>query len=168
MGVWYSLVVAQVGTLVIVYFIDLAEKRKSGGKYKNFYLLEETEDNELLALSFKGTKENAAGVSLYLSSFLSKTELKKAVQTGLQLPLKKWLQAVPKEWKAKKKFADIDIRIFADKKETIISVRDNGDEFDPLNDDKEFEMSPLTVVKAISDKVEYSRALGFNRTIIKL
>mgnify|MGYP000544405622 CR=1 FL=1 len=52
----YSLVVAQVGTLVVVYFIDLAEKRKSGGKYKNFYLLEETEDNELLALSFKGTK----------------------------------------------------------------------------------------------------------------
>ena len=40
--------------------------------------------------------------------------------------------------------------------------------FDPLNDDKEFEMSPLTVVKAISDKVEYSRVLGFNRTIIKL
>ena len=68
----------------------------------------------------------------------------------------------------KKKFADIDIRIFADKNETIISVRDNGDEFDPLNDDKEFEMSPLTVVKAISDKVEYSRVLGFNRTIIKL
>lgn len=68
----------------------------------------------------------------------------------------------------KKKFADIDIRIFADKKETIISVRDNGDEFDPLNDDKEFEMSSLTVVKAISDKVEYSRVLGFNRTIIKL
>lgn len=101
-GVWYSLVVAQVGTLVVVYFIDLAEKRKSGGKYKNFYLLEETEDNELLALSFKGTKENAAGVSLYLSSFLSKTELKKAMQTGLQLPLKKWLQAVPKEWKAKR------------------------------------------------------------------
>ena len=63
---------------------------------------------------------------------------------------------------------DIDIRIFADKNETIISVRDNGDEFDPLNDDKEFEMSPLTVVKAISDKVEYSRVLGFNRTIIKL
>ena len=59
-------------------------------------------------------------------------------------------------------------RLFADKKETIISVRDNGDEFDPLNDYKEFEMSPLTLVKAISDKVEYSRALGFNRTIIKL
>ena len=77
-GVWYSLVVAQVGTLVVVYFIDLAEKRKSGGKYKNFYLLEETEDNELLALSFKGTKENAAGVSLYLSSFLSKNGIEES------------------------------------------------------------------------------------------
>ena len=33
--------------------LTLAEKEKSGGKYKNFYLLEETEDNELLALRLK-------------------------------------------------------------------------------------------------------------------
>ena len=65
-------------------------------------------------------------------------------------------------------FADSVIRILADKYESIFSVRDNGDDFDPLNVDKEFVMSPLTVVKAISDKVEYSRVLGFNRTIIKL
>ena len=90
------------GTLVVVYFIDLAEKRKSGGKYKNFYLLEETEDNELLALSFKGTKENAAGVLFTSLLSFQRTELKKAVQTELQLPLRKWLQAVPKEWKAKR------------------------------------------------------------------
>lgn len=70
-----------------------------------------------------------------------RTELKKAVQTELQLPLKKWLQAVPKEWKAKE-ICRHRHQNFADKNETIISVRDNGDEFDPLNDDKEFEMSP--------------------------
>jgi Na+-driven multidrug efflux pump len=167
-GVWYSLVVAQVGTLVVVYFIDLAEKRKSGGKYKNFYLLEETEDNELLALSFKGTKENAAGVSLYLSSFLSKNGIEESRANRIAVAVEEMAASCAERMEGKKKFADIDIRIFADKKETIISVRDNGDEFDPLNDDKEFEMSPLTVVKAISDKVEYSRALGFNRTIIKL
>lgn len=160
--------VAQVGTLVVVYFIDLAEKRKSGGKYKNFYLLEETEDNELLALSFKGTKENAAGVSLYLSSFLSKNGIEESRANRIAVAVEEMAANCAERMEGKKKFADIDIRIFADKNETIISVRDNGDEFDPLNGDKEFEMSPLTVVKAISDKVEYSRALGFNRTIIKL
>ena len=167
-GVWYSLVVAQVGTLVVVYFIDLAEKSKSGGTYKNFYLLEETEDNELLALSFKGTKENAAGVSLYLSSFLSKNGNEESRANRIAVAVEEMAASCAERMEGKKKFADIDIRIFADKNETIISVRDNGDEFDPLNDDKEFEMSPLTVVKAISDKVEYSRVLGFNRTIIKL
>ena len=147
---------------------DLAEKRKSGGKYKNFYLLEETEDNELLALSFKGTKENAAGVSLYLSSFLSKNGIEESRANRIAVAVEEMAASCAERMEGKKKFADIDIRIFADKKETIISVRDNGDEFDPLNDDKEFEMSSLTVVKAISDKVEYSRVLGFNRTIIKL
>ena len=173
-GVWYSLVVAQVGTLVVVYFIDLAEKRKSGGKYKNFYLDMFRAKGILelmkgyLALSFKGTKENAAGVSLYLSSFLSKNGIEESRANRIAVAVEEMAANCAERMKGKKKFADIDIRIFADKNETIISVRDNGDEFDPLNDDKEFEMSPLTVVKAISDKVEYSRVLGFNRTIIKL
>ena len=126
-GVWYSLVVAQVGTLVVVYFIDLAEKRKSGGKYKNFYLLEETEDNELLALSFKGTKENAAGVSLYLSSFLSKNGIEESRANRIAVAVEEMAANCAERMEGKKKFADIDIRIFADKKETIISVRDNGD-----------------------------------------
>ena len=116
----------------------------------------------------KGTKENAAGVSLYLSSFLSKNGIEESRANRIAVAVEEMAASCAERMEGKKKFADIDIRIFADKNETIISVRDNGDEFDPLNDDKEFEMSPLTVVKAISDKVEYSRALGFNRTIIKL
>ena len=102
------------------------------------------------------------------SFFLSKNGIEESRANRIAVAVEEMAANCAERMEGKKKFADIDIRIFADKKETIISVRDNGDEFDPLNDDKEFEMSPLTVVKAISDKVEYSRALGFNRTIIKL
>ncbi len=166
-GVWLSLVVSQVGTLIVVYFIDLAEKKKSGGKYKNFYLLEETDDNELLSLSFKGTRENAAGVSLYLSSFLAKNGIEEHRANRIAVAVEEMAADCAQRMNGKKKDADIDIRIFSDSDGTIISVRDNGEEFNPLDGDN-LEPSPLSVVKAISKNVEYSRVIGFNRTIIKL
>ncbi len=166
-GVWLSLVVSQFGTLVVVYFIDLVEKKKSGGKYKSFYLLEETEDNEILSLSFKGTKENAAGVSLYLSSFLAKNGIEELRANRIEVAVEEMAADCAERMKNKKKDADIDIRIFSDRDGTVISVRDNGEEFNPLDCEKQ-EPNPLSVVKAISEKVEYSRVIGFNRTIIKL
>lgn len=166
-GVWISLVVAQVGTLVVVYFIDLVEKKRSGGKYKNFYLLEETDDNELLSLSFKGTKENAAGVSLYLSSFLAKNGIEELCANRIAVAVEEMAADCAERMSSKKKDADIDIRIFSDSDGTIISVRDNGEPFDPIDCGGQ-EPSSLNVVKAISESVEYSRVIGFNRTIIKL
>lgn len=148
--------------------MTLPKRENRAESIKTFTFLKKPRTTSLLALSFKGTKENAAGVSLYLSSFLSKNGIEESRANRIAVAVEEMAANCAERMEGKKKFADIDIRIFADKKETIISVRDNGDEFDPLNDDKEFEMSPLTVVKAISDKVEYSRALGFNRTIIKL
>ena len=174
--------------------IRFEQKAKSfdKDKWKNFLIYVEQERGEIHPVTFeligearkmavkvgyqvncvivggKGTKENAAGVSLYLSSFLSKNGIEESRANRIAVAVEEMAANCAERMEGKKKFADIDIRIFADKNETIISVRDNGDEFDPLNDDKEFEMSPLTVVKAISDKVEYSRVLGFNRTIIKL
>ncbi len=166
-GVWFSLVVSQFGTLIAVYFIDLVEKKKSGGKYKSFYLLEETEDNEILSLSFKGTKENAAGVSLYLSSFLAKNGIEELRANRIAVAVEEMAADCAERMSGKKKNADIDIRIFSDRDGTVISVRDNGEEFNPLESGKP-EPNPLSVVKAISEKVEYSRVIGFNRTIIKL
>ena len=56
-----------------------------------------------------------------------------------------------------------------DKNETIVSIRDNGEEFNPtLDSENDSQLNPLSVVRAISKSVEYSRELGFNRTIIKM
>ena len=71
-GVWMSLCVAQVGTLAAISLITLIIKKKSKGKYEDFYLLEAADNNEIVSLSFKATKENASGVSSYLMSFLTR------------------------------------------------------------------------------------------------
>ncbi len=167
-GIWLSLVVAQVGTLFVVLIIDFVIIKKSKGKYKNILLLEDVEDNELLSLSFKGTYENASGVSLYLTSFLTSNGIEKNIANRVAVSVEEIALEATERMKSKKKDADIDIRIFADKDNMIVSIRDNGVEFNPNYDIGDDEISPLKVIKSISKNIEYTRTLGFNRTIITL
>lgn len=167
-GIWFSLVVAQVGTLVVVLIIDFVIIKKSKGKYRNILLLEGIDDNELLSLSFKGTYENASGVSLYLTSFLTSNGIEKNIANRVAVSVEEIALEATERMKSKKKDADIDIRIFSDKNNMIVSIRDNGDEFNPNYDIGDDEISPLKVIKSISKNIEYTRTLGFNRTIITL
>lgn len=167
-GIWFSLVVAQVGTLVVVLIIDFVIIKKSKGKYRNILLLEDIDDNELLSLSFKGTYENASGVSLYLTSFLTSNGIEKNIANRVAVSVEEIALEATERMKSKKKDADIDIRIFSDKNNMIVSIRDNGDEFNPNYDIGDDEISPLKVIKSISKNIEYTRTLGFNRTIITL
>lgn len=167
-GVWISLVVAQVGTLIVIYFITLVLKKKSKGKYKNFYLLESNENNEIISFSFKGTKENASGVSLYLTSFLTAHGIEKNKANRIAVAVE-GISANLAERTNKKKKADIDIRVMIDNGETIISIRDNGEAFDIIKNDSQDDMlSEIKVVQAISESIEYSNVLGFNRLVIKI
>lgn len=166
-GVWISLVVAQVGTLIVIFFMALAARKKSKGKYKDFYLIEESDEHEILSLSFKGTKENAAGVSLYLTSFLTTHNIEKNQANKIAVAVEEMAADLAERMNQKKK-ADIDIRLLVDKDETVISIRDNGAAFDPTHTANDEELSSIKVIKAISKKVEYSRVLGFNRTIITI
>ena len=167
-GVWISLVVAQVGTLVVLYFIIMVIKRKSKGKYDSFYLLESSDDNQIVSLSFKGSKENASGVSLYLTSFLTSHNIEKNIANRIAVAVE-GISADIAERTCKKKKADIDIRIMIDGGDTIISIRDNGEPYDIVsNDSEEKTLSEIEVVKAVSKSVEYSSVLGFNRLVIKI
>lgn len=167
-GVWISLVVAQVGTLIVLYFITLVIKIKSKGRYDSFYLIESNDNNEIVSLSFKATKENASGVSLYLSSFLTSHGIEKNTANRIAVAVE-GISADIAERTVKKKKADIDIRVMFDGKDTIISVRDNSEPYDIVSGDSEEEtLSEIKVVKALSKSVEYSNILGFNRLVIKI
>lgn len=167
-GIWISLVASQVGTLIVIYFIILVLKKKSKGKYNSFYLFESNDNNEIISLSFKGTKENASGVSLYLTTFLTAHGIEKNKANRIAVAVE-GISANLAERTSKKKKADIDIRVMIDNRETIISIRDNGEAFDFVKNDSQDDMlSEIKVVQAISESIEYSNVLGFNRLVIKI
>lgn len=166
-GVWISFVVAQVGTLVAVYIITLVLRKKSKGKYNSFYLIPSS-NNEIVSLSFKGTKENASGVSMYLTAFLTSHGVEKNKANRIAVAVE-GISADLAQRTEKTKKADIDIRVIIDKDETIISIRENGKPFDYTFTQKDEDtISDIKVVESISKSVEYSNVLGFNRLIIKI
>lgn len=166
-GVWISFVVAQVGTLIAVYIITLVLRKKSKGKYNSFYLIPSS-NNEIVSLSFKGTKENASGVSMYLTAFLTSHGVEKNKANRIAVAVE-GISANLAQRTEKNKKADIDIRVIIDKDETIISIRENGKPFDYTFTQKDEDtISDIKVVKSISKSVEYSNVLGFNRLIIKI
>lgn len=171
MGIWWSFVAAQVGTVIVVYLITLVIRKKSHGKYKNFYLLDTNDNDEITSISFKSTKENASAIPLYLESFLESHGIEKNKANRVAVAIEGFLGTLAQR-SLNKKDADIDIRIMSDAEEIIISIRSNGKHFDftaaDNKDDTEEEISDIGVVKAISKSVEYSSVLGFNRLIIKI
>lgn len=167
-GVWASFAVAQAGTLVAIYFITLVIRKNAKGKYNSFYLLTAKEDAEAVSLSFKGTKENASKVSMYLISFLTGQGMDKNKANRLAVAVEGMIADLAQRTENTKK-ADIDIRIITDEQEVIVSIHDNGEPFDPtIGDEQEDTVSDMKVVKAIAKSLTYSNVLGFNRLTIKI
>lgn len=165
-GVWWSFVAAQVGTVIVVYIITLVIRKKSKGKYKNFYLLDTNDNDEITSISFKSTKENASAIPMYLESFLVSHGTEKNKANRVAVAIEGFLGNLAQH-NLNKRDADIDIRLLSNAEEIIISIRTNGKLFDFTAEDSE-EMSDISVVRAISKSVEYSSVLGFNRLIIKI
>lgn len=170
MGVWWSLVVAQTGTLVVIWAIELYKRKRSDGKYNDFYLIESSEKNEVLSVSFKATGENASGVSLYLTSFMTGNGIDSGIANKIAVAAEEMAANINlRTENNKKKKADVDIRICIADGEAVLSIRDNAEPFDPTASEVgSAEFSGLDMLRAISKKIEYSRVLGFNSTVITI
>ena len=110
----YSLVVAQVGTLVVVYFIDLAEKENQAESIKTFTFLKKPRTTSFLL--FRSKEQKKMRQAFRSTSPLSfKNGIEESRATGLTVAVEEMAANCAERMEGKKKFADIDIRIFADK-----------------------------------------------------
>lgn len=166
-GIWWTFVAVQAATVAVVYVITLVIRKKSHGKYKNFYLLDTNDNDEITSISFKSTKENASAIPMYLESFLLAHGTEKNNANRVAVAVEGFLANLARRNEGKKN-ADIDIRIMSGDEEIIISIRSNGKLFDFTAEDDEELISDFQVVKAISKSVEYSSVVGFNRLMIKI
>ena len=55
-----------------------------------------------------------------------------------------------------------------DEDNILISIKDTGVEFDPVIEKESLEFDNISVLNKIADKIDYSRVLGLNSTVITI
>ncbi len=165
-GIWWAFVATQAGTLLILFVVVLRKKRKSNGRFEDFYLLEKTPEAEIASISFTGDEKSASEASKYILNFMKEN----GVSDTVALKIAVAVEEMAVNTKTKKVPADLDLRISIDVEEVILSIRDNGIPCNPLEAKKELweelDISGMGVVKALAKRVEYANVLGFNQTTL--
>ena len=62
----------------------------------------------------------------------------------------------------------IDVIVRDNKDNILISIKDTGVEFNPVIENEELKFDNIAVLNKIADKIDYSRVLGLNSTVITI
>ena len=62
----------------------------------------------------------------------------------------------------------IDVIVRDNEENILISVKDTGVEFNPVIENEHLEFDNISVLNKIADKIDYSRVLGLNSTVITI
>ena len=62
----------------------------------------------------------------------------------------------------------IDVIVRNDEDNILISIKDTGVEFNPVIEKESLEFDNISVLNKIADKIDYSRVLGLNSTVITI
>ncbi|WP_048812330.1 hypothetical protein [Methanobrevibacter ruminantium] len=62
----------------------------------------------------------------------------------------------------------IDIIVRKNVDNILISVKDTGVDFNPVVENEELKFDNISVLNKIADKIDYSRVLGLNSTVITI
>ena len=175
-GVWAAFILAEAVTLATVFVYYLAVKRKSKQKISNMLLLEEDQDSECRSydLSIKNRLEDAVGLSEKTIDFLQSSGLAGKSCNRVGIAIEEMVANTIRYGYKKEKENTIDIKIKVLADEIIISLRDDGDYFDPIKyhdtlketGNEQTRLGGISMVYALAETVEYNRVLGLNNTRI--
>ena len=62
----------------------------------------------------------------------------------------------------------IDVIVRENEDNILISIKDTGVEFNPVIENEHLEFDNISVLNKIADKIDYSRVLGLNSTVITI
>ncbi len=175
-GVWLAFILAELVTLAMILVYYLYLQKKSGGRYHDLLLLdtESISNCRMLDMTISNSIDEAVGVSEKIIAFLGQSGVEARLCNKVGVAIEEMAVNIAKYGyqAGNKNYIDIRLKILPE--EIVIVLRDDGGFFNPtqyLSREKEeepYKMGGIELVRAIAQKVEYSRVLGFNNTMITI
>ena len=134
--------------------------KKTEGEYTGFFINKHNDDN-VFEHTISGDVEEAVNLSRDVQNYLG--DNKSAVLVSLAIE-----EMLVNIIKTNESVDAIDVIVRDNREDILISVKDTGVEFNPVIENEHLEFDNISVLNKIADKIDYSRVLGLNSTVITI
>ena len=164
-GIWISFFVSEIGVLIFIIVYSRYVNKKSNGEYHGFFMNKKSDDSNFKDFTINTNIEEAVGLSQEIKKYLGED----AVSTRTTLAAEEILTNIIK---LNDSSGTIDVYLKNTDEEIVLSIKDDGIEYNPIveieSPEKELKFDNITVLNKIADKIDYSRVLGLNNTVISI
>ncbi len=167
-GIWISFLIAEVGTILLIYAATRIISQKSGGEYSGFLLLGNHRKTPVMDVTIGNSVEDVVGLSEKIIEFAIENGVDEKIALRMGMALEEMAINTINYNQDKIEYMDIISRI--GDKEITLAFKDSGVEFNPSNYSREEKDSfeNIAVLQKIADDISYARVIGLNSTVITI
>ena len=160
-GIWISFAMAELLTILFIFFYSKYINKKTNGEYTGFFINKHNDDEKVFEHTISGDVEDAVKLSRGVQDYLKGNKS----ETLVSLAIEEMLVNIINN---NENVDTIDVIVRNDEDNILISIKDTGVEFNPVIEKESLEFDNISVLNKIADKIDYSRVLGLNSTVITI
>ncbi|MBE6486790.1 MAG: hypothetical protein E7Z85_08130 [Methanosphaera stadtmanae] len=160
-GIWLSFAVAEVATILFIFLYSRYLNRKTDGEYAGFFINKHNDNKNVFEYTINGNVKEAVELAHQVQDYLSNNKSSALVSLAIEEMLVNIINT-------NEKVDAIDVIVRNTDDNILISIKDNGIEFNPVIEKDDLKFDNISVLNKIADKIDYSRVLGLNSTVITI
>ncbi|WP_407422535.1 MATE family efflux transporter [Methanobrevibacter sp.] len=164
-GIWLSFVGAEVITIIYIFISTRYISKKTNGEYGGFFINKKIPTGDVLDLTVDCNLKETVGVAQHVEKYLKDlgTDDRKSMIVSLSIE-----EMLVNIINTNEDLDSIDVLVKIQEEHILVSIKDQGVEFNPVIENENLEFDNISVLNKIADKIDYARVLGFNSTVITI
>ena len=160
-GIWISFTIAEVLTILYLFIYSRYVNKKTNGEYTGFFINKHNDEEKVFQHTINGDIHEATDLARDVEEHLSGNKSATLVSLAIEEMLVNIINT-------NENVDTIDVIVRNNVDNILISIKDTGVHFNPVIEQDNLEFDNISVLNRIADKIDYSRVLGLNSTVITI
>lgn len=161
-GIWISFAIAELLTILFIFAYSRHINKKTNGEYSGFFINKHNDEEKVYEHTINGDVKEAVNLSQEVQDYLSGNKSATMVSLAIEDMLVNIININDDD------VGTIDVIVRDNGEDILISIKDTGVDFNPVIENENLEFDNISVLNKIADKIDYSRVLGLNSTVITI
>ena len=160
-GIWISFTIAEVLTILYLFIYSRYINKKTNGEYTGFFINKHNDEEKVFQHTINDDINEAIDLARDVEEHLSGNKSATLVSLAIEEMLVNIINT-------NDNVDTIDVIVKNNDDSILISIKDTGIHFNPVIEQDSLEFDNISVLNRIADKIDYSRVLGLNSTVITI